>query len=310
MPSPGPVIAWEPSTIGRARFDSGVETGSIITTEFDPMIAKVTVHAPTRREAAARLARVLETTRIQGLTTNRDFLVNTLRTDEYISGDTTTDFIERVNPDRVIPKDQEALQSAAIAIAIESQAKRRANAKINKRIRGGWRNSTMPDEELTLEAYGEEIKLRYKSNRDNSFNFSFEETSHVVTVIDSGCGSVEIDIDGQRSQYTLDKIGEEWLVHSTFCDFEFKELPRYPISSSDDFGGGLVAPMPGAILSIDIKPGDTVKKGDVLVILEAMKMEHRITAPRDGIVGSVQTEVGEQVENEQLLVTLEEEEGE
>ena len=310
LPSPGPVIAWEPSTIGRARFDSGVETGSIITTEFDPMIAKVTVHAPTRREAAARLARVLETTRIQGLTTNRDFLVNTLRTDEYISGDTTTDFIERVNPDRVIPKDQEALQSAAIAIAIESQAKRRANAKINKRIRGGWRNSTMPDEELTLEAYGEEIKLRYKSNRDNSFNFSFEETSHVVTVIDSGHGSVEIDIDGQRSQYTLDKIGEEWLVHSTFCDFEFKELPRYPISSSDDFGGGLVAPMPGAILSIDIKPGDTVKKGDVLVILEAMKMEHRITAPRDGIVGSVQTEVGEQVENEQLLVTLEEEEGE
>ena len=310
LPSPGPVIAWEPSTIGRARFDSGVETGSIITTEFDPMIAKVTVHAPTRREAAARLARVLETTRIQGLTTNRDFLVNTLRTDEYISGDTTTDFIERVNPDRVITKDQEALQSAAIAIAIESQAKRRANAKINKRIRGGWRNSTMPDEELTLEAYGEEIKLRYKSNRDNSFNFSFEETSHVVTVIDSGCGGVEIDIDGQRSQYTLDKIGEEWLVHSTFCDFEFKELPRYPISSSDDFGGGLVAPMPGAILSIDIKPGDTVKKGDVLVILEAMKMEHRITAPRDGIVGSVQTEVGEQVENEQLLVTLEEEEGE
>ena len=310
LPSPGPVIAWEPSTIGRARFDSGVETGSIITTEFDPMIAKVTVHAPTRREAAARLARVLETTRIQGLTTNRDFLVNTLRTDEYISGDTTTDFIERVNPDRVIPKDQEALRSAAIAIAIESQAKRRANAKINKRIRGGWRNSTMPDEELTLEAYGEEIKLRYKSNRDNSFNFSFEETSHVVTVIDSGYGSVEIDIDGQRSQYTLDKIGEEWLVHSTFCDFEFKELPRYPISSSDEFGGGLVAPMPGAILSIDIKPGDTVKKGDVLVILEAMKMEHRITAPRDGIVGSVQTEVGEQVENEQLLVTLEEEEGE
>ena len=310
LPSPGPVIAWEPSKIGRARFDSGVETGSIITTEFDPMIAKVTVHAPTRREAAARLARVLETTRIQGLTTNRDFLVNTLRTDEYIAGDTTTDFIERVNPDRVIPKDREALQSAAIAIAIESQAKRRAHAKINKRIRGGWRNSTMPNEELTLEAYGAEIKLNYKSNRDNSFNFSFKETSHVVKVINSGHGSVEIDKDGQRSQYTLDKIGDEWLVHSTFCDFEFRELPRYPISSSDDFGGGLVAPMPGAILSIDIKPGDSVKKGDVLVILEAMKMEHRITAPRDGIVGSVQAEVGEQVENEQLLVTLEDEEGE
>ena len=304
LPSPGPVIAWEPSTIGRARFDSGVETGSIITTEFDPMIAKVTVHAPTRREAAARLARVLETTRIQGLTTNRDFLVNTLRTDEYISGDTTTDFIERVNPDRVIPKDQEALQSAAIAITIESQAKRRAHAKINKRIRGGWRNSTMPDEELTLEAYGEEIKLQYKTNRDNSFNFSFGETGHVVTVIDSGYGSVEIDIDGQRSQYTLDKIGEEWLVHSTFCDFEFKELPRYPISSSDDLGGGLVAPMPGAILSINIKPGDTVKKGDVLVILEAMKMEHVTIAPADCRVVSVLCKIGANVAEGSKLVLL------
>ena len=135
LPSPGPVIAWEPSTVGNARFDSGVETGSEITTEFDPMIAKVTVHAPTRREAASRLARVLETTRIQGLTTNRDFLVNTLRTDEYIAGDTTTDFIDRVNPARTIEIDETSVVEAAIAVSIEAQARRRATAKINNGIK-------------------------------------------------------------------------------------------------------------------------------------------------------------------------------
>ena len=100
LPAPGLVLAWTPSTVGKARFDSGVETGSEISTQFDPMIAKVIVHAPSRREAAGRLARVLETTEIQGLRTNRDFLVATLRTREFLAGDTTTDFIERVEPAR------------------------------------------------------------------------------------------------------------------------------------------------------------------------------------------------------------------
>ena len=98
LPAPGTIKAWQPSTVAKARFDSGIETGSIIGTQFDPMIAKVIVHAKTRAEAISRLARVLETTRIQGLTTNRDFLVATLRTQAFLDGDTTTDFIERVNP--------------------------------------------------------------------------------------------------------------------------------------------------------------------------------------------------------------------
>ena len=171
LPSPGPVVAWEPSKVGKARFDSGVETGSEITTEFDPMIAKVTVHAPTRREAAARLARVLETTRIQGLTTNRDFLVNTLRTDEYIAGDTTTDFIERVNPARSIVVDEASIAEAAIAVSIEAQAKRRANAKINRGIRSGWRNSTMPNEQVEFSVDGNTLQLAYRTTEMGPSDF-------------------------------------------------------------------------------------------------------------------------------------------
>jgi propionyl-CoA carboxylase alpha chain len=97
LPSPGTVALWEPSERVDARYDSGIESGSVIGTEFDPMLAKVIVHAPTRREAALRLARALETTRLNGMISNRDFLVATLRTPEFLAGDTTTDFIDRVN---------------------------------------------------------------------------------------------------------------------------------------------------------------------------------------------------------------------
>ena len=307
LPSPGPVIAWEPSTVGKARFDSGVETGSEITTEFDPMIAKVTVHAPTRREAASRLARVLETTRIQGLTTNRDFLVNTLRTDEYIAGDTTTDFIDRVNPARTIEIEDSSVVQAAIAVSVEAQARRRAKAKINRGIRSGWRNSTMPDEQVEFNVNGNVLSLAYSTNRDGSFDFKAGEDDFKVKSITAGDGLVELDIEGQRSSYSMDQVGDQWLVHCNTHDLALQALPRYPLSNPDDFAGGLVAPMPGAILATEVKAGDEVSKGDVLIILEAMKMEHRITAPRDGKVSDVHVSVGDQVENEQLLVTLDEE---
>ena len=128
LPAPGVVRVWRPSQAGQARFDSGVESGSEINIEFDPMIAKVITHGPTRREAAGKLARALESTAIHGLTTNRDFLVATLRTPEFLAGDTTTDFIERVNPPRrrAVPR-REQLE-AAIAVALEGQARRRAEA--------------------------------------------------------------------------------------------------------------------------------------------------------------------------------------
>ena len=93
---PGVLKVWRPSD--SARFDSGVSEGSEVNVEFDPMIAKVITHGATRREAVAKLARALETTSIQGIRNNRDFLVATLRTPEFIAGDTTTDFIDRVQP--------------------------------------------------------------------------------------------------------------------------------------------------------------------------------------------------------------------
>ncbi len=309
LPSPGTVVNWTPSTVANARFDSGVESGSEISTEFDPMIAKVIVHAPTRREAAGRLARVLETTRIEGLTTNRDFLVATLRTPEYLAGDTTTDFIERVQPalSRDVPRAE--LVDAGIAVIIEGQAKRRAAAKINRSIRSGWRNSTMPPERITFHSNQvdeDPLAFEYQSQRDGTFTVTVDGQSLSVKVFACGQGTVDVAIDGRRVACHAHTTDTTWLVQTNHGGIDLIEQPRYPRAGGDDAGGGLTAPMPGAVLTTDVAAGDTVKKGDLLIILEAMKMEHRITAPRDGTVEAIHVETGEQVANGQLLVTLSE----
>ena len=152
------------------------------------MIAKVIVHAPTRREAATRLARVLETTRIQGLTTNRDFLVATLRTPEFLAGDTTTDFIERVRPAVVRCIGRDELVNAAIAAAIEGRDARRKSARVMRTIPGGWRNSTMPMETVGYSAGAGEVQLRYRARRDGMFRFVADESEKLVRVHGAGAG--------------------------------------------------------------------------------------------------------------------------
>ena len=307
LPSPGPVDIWEPSAVSNVRFDSGVESGSVIAMEFDAMIAKVIAHAPTRREAAGKLARALETTSIQGLTTNRDFLIATLRSPAYLEGDTTTDFIERVDPARVREVTEAEYCEAVIAAAMVSQATNRINAKVMKSIRSGWRNTMLPFEILELGSGAATWRIEYRSTRDGSFKIKLLEQEHLVKVVSIDGEAIRLDIDGKRSSYTVRRRGSEWHIHTRRGDLTLTELPRYPTPELAEQGGGLVAPMPGTVLSSEVSSGDTVVMGDLLVVLEAMKMEHRVTAPRDGKIAEVHVVSGEQVETDQLLVTMAEE---
>ena len=305
LPAPGTVAIWRPAETGQARYDSGVESGSEISIDFDPMIAKVTAHGPTRREAAGRLARALEATEIHGLTTNRDFLVATLRTPEFLAGDTTTDFIERVNPPRRRAISGLERIEAAVAVALEGQARRRARARINRRVPSGWRNSTMPWQKLDFDIDGEVVRLEYQSRRDGKFRVTADGGEEMLVEAHAcGEGHVDAAIDGKRLRFSVQPQGDEWFVQGRSGGLTVTQLPRYPDSSGEDQGGGLAAPMPGAVLSTAVAAGDVVQKGQLLLILEAMKMEHRITAPRDGTVEALHVTAGDQVENGQMLVTI------
>ena len=198
LPTPGTVDIWAPAEGEGVRFDSGIESGSEIAIEFDAMIAKVIVKAPTRREAASRLARVLETTRLQGITHNRDFLVSVLRSPEFLRGDTSTDFIERVAPARERSFSDEDLALAATAAALQARALRRTSAKVLASVTAGFRNSVMPPERVDYLVGERRLKLEYRAQRDGSLVVSVDGSARRTRVLRSSGADIDLEVDGRR----------------------------------------------------------------------------------------------------------------
>ncbi|WP_419945456.1 acetyl/propionyl/methylcrotonyl-CoA carboxylase subunit alpha [Candidatus Poriferisodalis sp.] len=175
LPQVGTVELWAPAADPPARFDSGIEVGSVVGTEFDPMLAKAVMTAATRTEAALGLAAALDRTGLGGVVTNRDFLAAVLRSNEFLAGDTTTDFIERTGlATASSPARAQFLHAAAAAVALVSQARNRSRATALGFMTSGYRNSVMPDEVLPLTAFdpseGEvDVSVSYRRRRDGSF---------------------------------------------------------------------------------------------------------------------------------------------
>ena len=308
LPAGGSVLEWRPDDTSSARFDSGIESGSEISLDFDPMIAKVIVAAPTRREAAGRLARTLERTRLQGVRNNRDFLVATLRAPAFLGGDTTTDFIERVNPDRKRRLSTAEMHDALIAATIYGQALRRTKATVLQNVPSGWRNSLMPPQTARYRIGDVETDVDYQARRDGAFDVMIGEASFVAAVFRQDAIGVDIEVDGRRVYATVSQHANRWLLHGPGGDVDIVELPRFPTGALAAVAGGLVAPMPGNVTSIGVAEGDSISQGQLLLTLEAMKMEHRIIAQRSGKVSRILVQPGDQVDNGALLAVLEEDE--
>ena len=305
LPATGRLDAFRPATDPVVRWDSGVEEGTLVGTDFDPMLAKVIAHRPTRSEAAGRLALALERLHLGGVVTNRDFLVATLRTPEFLAGDTTTDFIDRVDPARRwVPDDAEFERVARIG-ALWIQGANRAEARVLQSIPSGWRNGRMPPERVKLAWDDREIEVRYRRVRDGSFVFSDETQARIHSWTPR---SIDVEIGGRRQEVLVTRAEDRLVVQDPHGDVEFRVMPRFVLPGSEDASGGLVAPMPGKVIDIRVVVGDRVTTGQTLILLEAMKMEHPMRAATDGLVSEIRVAVGDQIENETLMLVIEPEE--
>jgi propionyl-CoA carboxylase alpha chain len=302
LPETGTLVAFSPAASPEVRWDSGVVAGSVIGTDFDPMLAKVIAFAPTRREAAGRLALALARTHLGGVVTNREFLVHTLRTPEFLAGDTTTDFIERVKPARSLePSEDERLRAAQVA-ALWLQGVNRRNAPVLADSPTGWRNARLPDQKLVLHHGDEPVSVQYRSLRDGRFRFPDGTTARIHAWREDG---IDVEIGGRRVQARVTRAGEQLVVQTPNGDLSFHEQPRFELPGSEETEGGFVARMPGKVIEVRVGVGDPVARGDIVVVLEAMKMEHPMRAAEDGIVREVRVAEGEQVEAGTLLLVVE-----
>ena len=301
LPEIGTLIAFEKSNSAEARWDTGVIKGAVIGTDFDPMLAKVISFAPNRIDAASKLAKALESAHIGGVKTNRDFLINCLKSSEFLKGNTTTDFIERVNPDRKLIINESDLNHAAIIAALWIQGKNRDEAKVAKFMPSGWTNGRLPKQKIIFEYESQEIKVEYSQKRNGQFSFS---DNKVAQIYSSNNESIDVMFDGKRHISKITSSENNILVHMPYGDVMLNVKPKFTLPGLEVATGGLVAPMPGKVIDIKVKKGKKVKAGDTLVILEAMKMEHSIKAAEDGVVSELLISINDQVENGALLMVV------
>ena len=301
LPETGKMFAYEQAENDfMTRWDSGVHKDSVIGTNFDPMLAKVISYGETREDAARVLAKSLEDSHIGGVITNKDFLIATLRSDEFLKGNTTTDFIERVKPARVKNLTNDELNLALTTAAMWKQMRNRISSDIAPYIPSGWTNGRLPNPNITFLLDGDEIFVEYKLINKNKFLVFNSE----VEVVDIDDKYIDLVFDGVRVKSRISEDAEFILVHIPSGDVSFEVKPRFSMPGLEVQAGGLVAPMPGKVVDLKVKKGSKVKSGETLVILEAMKMEHSIKASEDGVISDIFIKENDQVENGAVLMVV------
>jgi propionyl-CoA carboxylase alpha chain len=251
---------------------------------------------------------VLERMVIAGVVTNRDFLVAALRSPEFLAGDTHTDFIEKVAPaPRFVPSRDDLARSLAAVVAFH-QAEQRASARHLAFMPSGYRNSVMPPQELRFVVDERDVSVTYRSVRDGGFDVWVDGATVALRVVPVAevRGGIVVEIDGLRARFDLVRSDLRWHVRGPAGSLDLVQIPRFPDPDGATVVGGQIAPMPGAIRVVAVTVGDQVTVGQTLIVMEAMKMEHTISAPGSATVIEVRCAVGDQVDNGQVLVVLEE----
>ena len=301
LPEIGTLHAYDTSLATEVRWDSGVEEGSVIGTDFDPMLSKVISWAPNRIDAANKLARGLEKSHMGGVVTNRQFLISCLRNESFLNGNTTTDFIEREALETKKNLSVNALHQTSTAVALWLAQQNRVSDPVTGFMPANWTNGRMPLQRVKLLFIQGEIEVKYKLNKDNLY----EVMGSICEIHHCDSAGIDIEIDSHRFYAHITKAGSEIIINMPFGDVNASVLPRFIEPGNEVPEGGLIAPMPGKVIDVKVKKGSKVKAGDTLVIIEAMKMEHSIKATETGKIAKVMIQLNDQVDNGATLLVLE-----
>ncbi|MGQ4718474.1 ATP-binding protein [Streptomyces anulatus] len=307
QPQTGALLALDvPDTPG-VRLDTGYTGGDTIGVHYDPMLAKVIAHAPTRAQAVRLLARTLERARIHGPVTNRELLVRSLRHPDFAAARLDTGFYDRHLAALTAPAAGRDPARAALAAALATAVRTTASGGPAPTRFGAWRNV----------ASGPQLK-RYRSEPDGAEHEVAHRTPRTgapephdapgVRVLTVTPDRVTLEVGGVARHFTVTADGDRVYVDTHAASYTFTALPRFTDPATHTEPGSLLAPMPGTVVRLaeGLATGVPVEAGQPLIWLEAMKMEHRILAPASGTLTALHAAPGHQVEVGALLAVVQE----
>jgi propionyl-CoA carboxylase alpha chain len=342
MPSTGTIGRFAIGHTGDGvRVDTGVRDGSTISSDYDSLVAKVIDHAPTRAGAARRLARALRGSQITGIRTNLESLVAILGESDYLAADTPTAYLDEhadvVTPSGPSGDDRTALLLGAV-FALERE--HRSNDHATPFAPSGWRNlRTQGQRQVWTDPSGAQLHVEYEITSGwlpggavaESANVRLgpwpmpdetgalrpdERTAHSIRLLARTPGRTAIEIDGRRHVVDaevvrraigLDDDGIDAVtvhVRSAAGALTLTRAPRFALHDAESATGGPISPLPGTVIAVHVEAGESVVDGQVLMVVEAMKMEHKIVAAGDATVTEVRFGVGDRVDTGDLLVAL------
>jgi propionyl-CoA carboxylase alpha chain len=290
-----------PASFG-VRLDAGVENGSVVSVHYDPLLAKVVAWAPTRDEAARRLASTLANAQIHGLATNRDLLVRVLRQAAFLAGETDTAFFDRHGLDTLAePLAGPAAEAlSALAAALADAAANRASARVCGGLPSGWRNVPSQPQRKSYETKTARYDVAYRITRDRLVAQRHDD----VRLVSAGPDRVVLDIGSMRRTFDVAPYPGVVCVDSVLGAVALRPVDRFPDLATLVVAGSLLAPMPGTVVAVHVAEGDAVDAGQPLLALEAMKMQHPVTAPKAGLVRALYARCGTQVDAGAVLAVV------
>ena len=324
-----PAINWMPSTgeitafdVGDdVRTDTGIRAGAVISPNYDSLLAKVIAYAPTRRDAARSLARALRMAQVAGVDTNIDMLVATLGEADFLAADTPTAYLGE-HPEVLTPAGPAGDDRVALLLAAVFTEERRTRGADNHHgfAPSGFRNLRTQGQRQTWTdgVADQQVEFVVDSRSTASVllgpwptptddgTLSMDERRRAaVRLLERSDDREVIEVDGVRHGVDVAIDGERVRTRSAAGSVVFTQLPRFEEHDLDNAGGGPICPLPGTVIAVYVQVGETVGDGDVLMVVEAMKMEHKITSTTAATVTDVRFAVGDRVDQGDLLVALE-----
>ena len=299
MPQTGTAHGWHTPVRGGVRIDHGFQTGQSVSPHYDPMLAKIIGFGPTRDTARRRLSSALDDCALLGFTHNRKFLLDVVSHSVFADGGATTAFLSQYfdgeQPDAVNDAHMQSIARAAMIIVLDGNAKAGTTP---------WGGSAGHSSTLSLDIFGVRHLLHVKQNGCN-FDVEVDGEQRAIQFVSRSPEQCIVTEGGVRSSFYYTMVGGTVFLDGAAGHVAVRNVTQEPTVAGVSGGDGRIkAPMDGAVIDVRVAQGDTVNAGDVLVVMEAMKMEHSLKAAMNGTVKSVSSAIGDQVKSRQVLAVV------